>query len=1306
MIGSSSGPTTGTPAISLHSNHLLPINVNDLNVIQDMIDCSADRLEGLRTQCSTSATLTQREIRSLETKLLRMFSELLLTRSRMNQRLLLPSNDHTHSNQHELKQWLRVVGLTEASINICLSRLSSLEELLELIDSELKELITKNPDYRDEELRRITKSIHNLRTCKELLNSSSNALNQEHEQQQQGDSKQTKEEREHLIEQLFWDSWDHHHQSQHQHHTPQHLHSSGLSYQPSNHHTFHRASVGNIIGNSSSGSILSPQTHRMLIARHVAGKHQHHQLTASSSRKHSPASDGGNSSTPISTTATTTSLTSKMSSSTMDNIAASGSVLTLPLTPSPPNSPFSIQTNIGNNNENMTVNHSLNSTPQRSTQRNIIGTTPPSERNNFQTFNNNTQQQQHHHQQLTIAGAEENNAINNQMDNPLHKSTFNEIQQTMMDNNINYATTVSNTASTILGSGLTVTSVNQPQYSHRTRLNTDPSPDSHSTASSDILFVESSNNINCNNLQVPLSPCTPIVNLGMSHSIAHRFNTVFKMTSTTCDLCQKPMFIGRKCKECKYRCHKLCEPDVPPSCCLPPEFIDEFKNAIKDPVGYQATFQQHNNTPPNMIHSSSSYSPNNFTRNRLSIGIGRHQHKYSHSSVNCVGICGANSTNEIGSSILAGTSNVSGVNLGESSSPASSCTSSNPSSPALFNVQHQHQYQQQQHQQQQLCSSTNITAFMHGSGNIMSSSTGEIGLNSMLPTSSSITHPAAQSMSKVTTSVVASQFHFPDVAITSNSGSQYLRGGNTKTLNSVDPLSSTIILDGQTNEFSHQMNENKAETRLHYRTLNDENESTIVPIVVSTITASTATLSLTSSLGASLTSSFNNNTPNITSNVQLSTGLEGNLAQGTNNKNFNCNNHLVNYNLISNCNHGENNLIISPSTSITITTVTTSVVTSTTTTTVIKSHYPSIINNRQTFLTRKQFNELADTNKSNDSDKTISLSGSTSASTDSDRTPVRLDSTEDSDIGIWRRQNSMSLKEWDIPFGDLLMLEKIGQGRFGTVHRALWHGSVAVKLLKEDYLDDEQMLEAFKLEVANFKKTRHENLVLFMGACMNPPYLAIVTSLCKGNTLYTHIHTRREKFVINRTTLIAQQITQGMGYLHARGIIHKDLRTKNIFLENGKVIITDFGLFSSTKLLYGEKGLGVPSSWLCYLAPELMRGLMPSKPSDEILPYSMASDIYSFGTVWYELLCGEFPFKSQPPEAVIWQVGRGMKQTLANLQTSRDVKDILMLCWHYTADDRPDFPKLLTLFERLPKKRLARSPSHPVQLSRSAEAIF
>lgn len=326
---------------------------------------------------------------------------------------------------------------------------------------------------------------------------------------------------------------------------------------------------------------------------------------------------------------------------------------------------------------------------------------------------------------------------------------------------------------------------------------------------------------------------------------------------------------------------------------------------------------------------------------------------------------------------------------------------------------------------------------------------------------------------------------------------------------------------------------------------------------------------------------------------------------------------------------------------------------------------------------------------------------------DSDRMTPRLESVEERDSDMWPRQNSLSLKEWEIPFEELILGQLVGRGRFGTVYRANWHGDVVVKILTENFLDDVDAIEAFKLEVATFKNTRHENLVLFMGACFKPPRLAIVTSMCKGQTLHTHIHLRREKFNLMKSTQIAMKIAQGMGFLHRKNIVHKDLKSKNIFLENEKVVITDFGLFSVTKLSYDcDKGLGISCGWLCYLAPELIKKLTPFRPATENLPFTYSSDAYAFGSIWYELLCNEHPFKSQPHESVIWQVGRGMKQSLANLQASRDVKDILMSCWAYQAEERPDFHILKTTLEKLPKKRLARSPSHPIQLSRSAESVF
>lgn len=101
----------------------------------------------------------------------------------------------------------------------------------------------------------------------------------------------------------------------------------------------------------------------------------------------------------------------------------------------------------------------------------------------------------------------------------------------------------------------------------------------------------------------------------------------------------------------------------------------------------------------------------------------------------------------------------------------------------------------------------------------------------------------------------------------------------------------------------------------------------------------------------------------------------------------------------------------------------------------------------------------------------------------------------------------MTLKEWDIPMDNLVIGDVIGQGTFGTVYRAKWHGEVAVKRIDVDPedVDGSARLEAFKREVALLHKTRHENLVLFMGACMKPPDLAIVTQLSQVGYLYSPI---------------------------------------------------------------------------------------------------------------------------------------------------------------------------------------------------------
>ncbi|VDP11922.1 unnamed protein product [Schistosoma margrebowiei] len=87
---------------------------------------------------------------------------------------------------------------------------------------------------------------------------------------------------------------------------------------------------------------------------------------------------------------------------------------------------------------------------------------------------------------------------------------------------------------------------------------------------------------------------------------------------------------------------------------------------------------------------------------------------------------------------------------------------------------------------------------------------------------------------------------------------------------------------------------------------------------------------------------------------------------------------------------------------------------------------------------------------------------------------------------------------------NLFIGEIIGRGTFGTVYRGKWHGEVAIKRIDFDPedVDDSIRVEAFKREVALLHKTRHENLVLFMGACMKALDLAIVTQLSRVSVLF------------------------------------------------------------------------------------------------------------------------------------------------------------------------------------------------------------
>lgn len=286
-----------------------------------------------------------------------------------------------------------------------------------------------------------------------------------------------------------------------------------------------------------------------------------------------------------------------------------------------------------------------------------------------------------------------------------------------------------------------------------------------------------------------------------------------------------------------------------------------------------------------------------------------------------------------------------------------------------------------------------------------------------------------------------------------------------------------------------------------------------------------------------------------------------------------------------------------------------------------------------------------------------------------------------------------SIEDWEIPADEILVGPRIGSGSFGTVYKAHWHGPVAVKTLNVKIPTNAQ-LQAFKNEVAVLRKTRHVNILLFMG-CVSKPQLAIVTQWCEGSSLYKHLHVCETKFDFHMSIDIARQTAQGMDYLHAKNIIHRDLKSNNIFLHDDMTVkIGDFGLATAKTRWSGSQQFHQPTGSILWMAPEVIR-------MQEENPYSFQSDVYAFGIVSFEILAGQLPYSNiNNKDQILFMVGRGyLRPDLNKLRsdTPKALKRLTEDCIKFSRDDRPIFRQILASLEALIRSlpKITRSASEP-----------
>uniref|UniRef100_A0A667X999 non-specific serine/threonine protein kinase n=1 Tax=Myripristis murdjan TaxID=586833 RepID=A0A667X999_9TELE len=282
---------------------------------------------------------------------------------------------------------------------------------------------------------------------------------------------------------------------------------------------------------------------------------------------------------------------------------------------------------------------------------------------------------------------------------------------------------------------------------------------------------------------------------------------------------------------------------------------------------------------------------------------------------------------------------------------------------------------------------------------------------------------------------------------------------------------------------------------------------------------------------------------------------------------------------------------------------------------------------------------------------------------------------------------------WEVHSREVTIQKRIGTGSFGTVFKGKWHGDVAIKILKVTEPTPEQ-LQAFKNEMQVLRKTRHVNILLFMGY-MTKPNFAIITQWCEGSSLYRHLHVTETKFGTMRRIDVARQTAQGMDYLHAKNIIHRDLKSNNIFLHEGWTVkIGDFGLATVKSRWSGSQQVEQPSGSILWMAPEVIR-------MQDSNPYTFQSDVYGYGVVLFELMSGTLPYSSiNNRDQIIFMVGRGyLSPDLSKLYSTspKSMKRLIIDCLKFKRDERPLFPQILVAIEQvqdlLPK--IERSASEP-----------
>ena len=203
--------------------------------------------------------------------------------------------------------------------------------------------------------------------------------------------------------------------------------------------------------------------------------------------------------------------------------------------------------------------------------------------------------------------------------------------------------------------------------------------------------------------------------------------------------------------------------------------------------------------------------------------------------------------------------------------------------------------------------------------------------------------------------------------------------------------------------------------------------------------------------------------------------------------------------------------------------------------------------------------------------------------------------------------------------------EILGEGGMAFVYKARdkqLQRDVAIKTLKPNYVNQEKFVDRFRREAQTAANLNHPNIVqIFDWGIEDEPYF--VMEYIEGNTL-TSIISGNRTVGLNDILYIGSQVANGLKEAHKHGLVHRDIKPGNIMITpDGKVKVTDFGIVSLQNEESDITKTGAVLGTASYISPEQAQGKA----------VSFESDLYSLGTVLYELIAGKPPFTGDSPIA-------------------------------------------------------------------------